>query len=174
MGKNKLLVALLIPALPPYSIPTGAEYVTLQIKIRWRKVNICRLSSGKTVFNCIFALFAEAGKRHSKDMHLLENSVINMISLLLHVFDWSRWFAISSSHLFAIPLSVLWVALEKSKQLNLDVRNMFVGSHIEPCWGCSGTVSARPWIIAIHLDQSNYLANQKEGIVNKYDFDCVH
>jgi hypothetical protein len=58
------------------------------MKTRWRKVNICRLCSGKQFFNCIFAIFAEAGKRHSKHMHLLENSVINMISLLLHVFDW--------------------------------------------------------------------------------------
>jgi hypothetical protein len=42
----------------------------------------------KQFCNCICALFAEDGKRRSKDMHLLENSVINMISLLLHVFDW--------------------------------------------------------------------------------------
>jgi hypothetical protein len=37
-------------------------------------------------------------------------------------------------------------------------------------WNCS----ARLLTIAIHLDQSTYLANQKEGLVNKYDFDCVH
>ncbi len=35
------------------------------------------------------------------------------------------------------PFSVLRVALEQSKQLNLDVRNIFVGSHVEPQWGCS-------------------------------------
>jgi hypothetical protein len=39
--------------------------------------------------------------------------------------DWSRWFAVSSSHLFAVPISVLRVALGKSKQLNLDVKNIF-------------------------------------------------
>jgi hypothetical protein len=33
LGKSKFLVALLTPALPPYSIPTGAQYVTLQIKL---------------------------------------------------------------------------------------------------------------------------------------------
>jgi hypothetical protein len=29
--------------------------------------------------------------------------------------DWSKWFGISSSHLFAILISVLWVGLKKSK-----------------------------------------------------------
>jgi hypothetical protein len=43
--------------------------------------------------------------------------------------DWSRWFAISSSHLFAVPVSVLWI--KKSKQLNLYGRNAFAGSHTE-------------------------------------------
>jgi hypothetical protein len=45
--------------------------------------------------------------------------------------DWSRWFALSSSHLFALPRSVLWVGLEKSKQLNLDVTNIFAESHTQ-------------------------------------------
>jgi hypothetical protein len=36
----------------------------------------------------ICALFAEAGKKRSKGMHLLEKSVINTISLSLHVFYW--------------------------------------------------------------------------------------
>jgi hypothetical protein len=39
-------------------------------------------------FSCIFALFAEAGKKHHKAVHLLEKSVINTIGLLLPVFDW--------------------------------------------------------------------------------------
>jgi len=33
------------------------------------------------------------------------------------------------SHIFAVP--VLWVGLEKSTQLNLDVRNIFARSHTE-------------------------------------------
>jgi hypothetical protein len=43
-------------------------------------------------------------------VHLIEKSVINMISMLLPVFHWrnrndrSRWFAISSSHIFAVPV----------------------------------------------------------------------
>ncbi len=36
----------------------------------------------------MFAQFAEAGKKHNKAVHLLEKSVINMIQLLLPVFDW--------------------------------------------------------------------------------------
>jgi hypothetical protein len=32
-------------------------------------------------------------------------------------------------HLFAVPISVLWVGLQKSKYLNLDVKNIFAGSH---------------------------------------------
>jgi hypothetical protein len=56
----------------------------------------------------------------SKSLHLLEKSVINMIWLLLPIFDWSivndwsKWFAISSSHLFVVPISVLWVGLQKN------------------------------------------------------------
>jgi hypothetical protein len=50
-------------------------------------------------------------------------------------------FAISSSHLFVVPILVLWVGLEKSKKLNFDVRNIFVGSYTEPRWGCSNFTS---------------------------------
>jgi hypothetical protein len=32
-------------------------------------------------------------------------------------------------HLCAAPVLVLWVELEKSKKLNLNVRNIFAGSH---------------------------------------------
>jgi len=35
--------------------------------------------------------------------------------LLVNHNDWSRWFAISSSHLFAVLVSVLWVGLQKCK-----------------------------------------------------------
>jgi hypothetical protein len=41
--------------------------------------NICWLGSGKWFFSCIFAQFAEAGKKRSKDMHMQEKSVINVI-----------------------------------------------------------------------------------------------
>jgi hypothetical protein len=66
------------------SIPTGAPYVTLHIKIGWRKVNICGLSSGNWFFFCKFAGLL----RPLKNVHLLEKRVINMIGLLFPVFDW--------------------------------------------------------------------------------------
>jgi len=34
---------------------------------------------------------------------------------------WSRWFAISSPHVYAVPVKVLLVGLPKTKQLNLDI-----------------------------------------------------
>jgi hypothetical protein len=39
--------------------------------------------------------------------------------------DWSRWFAISSSHVYAVAVPVSWVGLKRRKYL--DVRNMFSG-----------------------------------------------
>jgi len=35
--------------------------------------------------------------------------------------DWSRWFAISSPHIYAVPVTILLVGLPKEKQLNLDI-----------------------------------------------------
>jgi len=50
---------------------------------------------------------------------LLQKSVINMIWLLLHVFDWPirmiSWFATGSSHLFAVHVPVWWARLQKNK-----------------------------------------------------------
>jgi hypothetical protein len=45
---------------------TGTQYVTLQIKIGWRKVKACQIGSAKWFWHSIFAQFSEAGKRHSK------------------------------------------------------------------------------------------------------------
>jgi hypothetical protein len=42
-------------------------------------VKICGFGSGKLFFASIVGLFAEAGKKRSKAVHLLEKSVINMI-----------------------------------------------------------------------------------------------
>jgi hypothetical protein len=33
--------------------------------------------------------------------------------------DWSRWFAIPNSHLFAVPLLVLWVGLGEKKKKSI-------------------------------------------------------
>jgi hypothetical protein len=66
----------------------------------------------------------------------------NMIWLLLPVSYWPLIMIGQSglvlvSGLFAVPVLVLWVGLGKSKQLNLDVRNIFAGSLTEHCWSCS-------------------------------------
>jgi hypothetical protein len=44
---------------------TSAQYVTLQIKIGWRKLKTCWYISSKWFWPRIFAQLAEAGKRHS-------------------------------------------------------------------------------------------------------------
>ncbi len=58
---------------------------------------------------------------------------------LAHHNDSPRWFAISSQSppQFSVPVSVLWVGLQKSTQLNLDVKDIFSGSHTEHRWRCS-------------------------------------
>jgi hypothetical protein len=39
-------------------------------------------------------------------------------------------------HLLAVPIAVFQVGLQTSKELNLDVKNSFPGSHIEHPWRC--------------------------------------
>jgi hypothetical protein len=70
------------------SIPISVQYVTLHIKIRWRKVNICQFGLGNWFFSCIFVQITKAGNKHNKTVHMLQKSVINMIWLLVLVFDW--------------------------------------------------------------------------------------
>ncbi len=61
-----------------------------------------------------------AGEGRSNGVHTpAQKSLINMIWILLFFHwpyhnDWSRWFAISSPHLLAVQVSVLWVGLQKS------------------------------------------------------------
>jgi hypothetical protein len=43
------------------------------------------------------------------------------------------------SHIIAVPVLVLWVALKK-KKLNLDARNICAGSYTEHYWRCSKLV----------------------------------
>jgi hypothetical protein len=74
-----------------------------------------------------------AGKGRSNGVHTpAQKSLINVIWILLFfqcpiINDWSKWFAISSPHLLAVPISVLWLGLQKSTELNLDVKNIFAG-----------------------------------------------
>jgi hypothetical protein len=51
----------------------------------------------------MFPQFAEAGKKCSKAVHMLKKSVINMICLLLPVFDWSIMMSGPGGLLLVIP-----------------------------------------------------------------------
>jgi hypothetical protein len=54
-----------------------------------RKLNIYPHAAQENgFFSCIFAQFAEAGKKRCTALHLLEKSVINIIRLLIPVFYW--------------------------------------------------------------------------------------
>jgi hypothetical protein len=68
-----------------------------------------------------------------------QNNVINMIWILLSVYDWPiimidpSGLLLIISHLFAIRVSVFWVGLQKIKSLNLDVKNIFARLHVKHC-----------------------------------------
>jgi hypothetical protein len=56
-----------------------------------------------------------------------EKIVINMICLLAG----ALYFSLVVSHVFAVAILIVWVRLEKSTRLNLDVKNIFARSHTE-------------------------------------------
>ncbi len=127
----------------PKSIPTGAQYVTLHIKIKRRKMKIYRFNSGKWFCSCICAPFAEAGKRRSKVVHLLEKSVINMIRQLLPVFDWPNIVIGPGGFLLVVPIYLqsqfqfYWWGCKKKWITELGCEKYFAGSHTKHWWACS-------------------------------------
>jgi hypothetical protein len=70
----------------------------------------------------IFTQFAEAGKRQSK-------SLTSSVDWLDSSLGPGELLLVVISYLFAVPVLVMGVGLEKSKELNLDVRNIFAVSH---------------------------------------------
>jgi hypothetical protein len=48
------------------------------------------------------------------------------------------------SHLFAVPVFILWVGLEKSIKLKLGCEKYFVGSDTEHCSSCSNSNTLCP------------------------------
>ncbi len=54
-------------------------------------------------------------------------------------FDWSKWVAIYSLSPFAVPVSVVWMRLEKTKKLILDIEMLLQG-HILCMGGAALTV----------------------------------
>ncbi len=55
-----------------------------------------------------------------KECNKLDLTAAHYFGLVDHN-DWSRWFAISSPHMYAVPVTVLLVGLPKKKKLNLDI-----------------------------------------------------
>ncbi len=86
----------------------------------------------------IFAQFIADGKRHSKAWRLPEKEC-NKLDLTAAPCFWLAnhnnylgALLLVVSHLFAVPVLVLWVGLEKNKKKqNLDVRNILAGSNTE-------------------------------------------
>ncbi len=61
------------------------------------------------------------GKCRNTVVDLQNKSVINWTWPQLSISDWSRWFAISGSHVYAVRVTVLLVGLPKKKRLYLDI-----------------------------------------------------
>jgi hypothetical protein len=72
-----------------------------------------------------------------------QKSVIDMIWLLLSVSDrpiimiGPGGLLLVVPHLFAVPVSVYGRGCKKANNLNLDVKNIIAGLHIEHCWRSS-------------------------------------
>jgi hypothetical protein len=84
---------------------------------------MCRFSLGNWIF-CTIVQLAVASERRNTIVHLqkecnkLHLTTAQCFWLVDHN-DWSRWFAISGPHVYAV--SVLLVGLPKTKKINLDI-----------------------------------------------------
>jgi len=88
------------------SSSSGARYMILQSKIGWRKVKMCRFGSGKWFWQGIIGHFVVAGKCHS-NIAPAEESVINMIWLLLSISDWPNVMIGPGGLLLVVPPTYL-------------------------------------------------------------------
>jgi hypothetical protein len=133
------------PKLRRASPPVLSMYVTLNITLGWRKVNKCRFGSGKWFFSCMFSEFLSLLSLVNPQQRCTpaEKSVINKIWLVLLIFDWPIIMIRPGGLLLVVPTYLQFPVqfygwgLEKSKQLNLEVTNIFAESHTEHQWGCS-------------------------------------
>jgi hypothetical protein len=115
--------------------------VILHSKIGGRKSNLCPFGSRKWFSLSVTAHVAVAGKKRCAPA---EKSVINMISLVLSVFDWPIIMIGPGGLLLVVPPpipiccpSFSFIGGFAKMQLNLDVKNIFGGSHTEHSWRCS-------------------------------------
>jgi hypothetical protein len=107
------------------SISTGDQYITPDSKIYCEKVKMCRFSSGKWFFctNLWRLPWLVKGSTQlctsKKECNKLDLTAAQYFWLVDHN-DWSRWFAISSPHIHAVPVTVLLVGLPiKTPKLRL-------------------------------------------------------
>jgi hypothetical protein len=116
----------------------GAKYVAQQIRIESWKVKTCSFGLAKWFWPSIFPQYSELGKGTTdpNKCHLTAMFiVINMIRLELPVSDWPT-IMMRPGGLHSLVLTYLhfWVygwGSQINIQLNLDVRNIFAGSHTE-------------------------------------------
>jgi hypothetical protein len=100
--------------------------VTPNSKIYGEKVKMCWFSSRDWFFCIKFVQLAVAGDSQlctsKKECNKLDLAAVQYCSLVDRN-DWSRWFAISSSRVYAVPVTVLVGGgiAKKKKQLNLDI-----------------------------------------------------
>jgi len=101
-------------------------YVTPDSKIYCEKVKMCRVISPIS-FSApnwwrLPWLVKGATKvcTSKKECNKLDLTVAQYCWLVDHN-DWPKWFAISSPHICAVPVTVLLVGLPKRKKLNLDI-----------------------------------------------------
>jgi hypothetical protein len=110
--------------LGPKSISNGAQYVTPDSTIYCEKFKMCRFSSGNCLFCTKFMQLAVVGKRRNTVLHLqkecnkLDLTAAQYFWLVDHN-DWSRWFAISSPHICAVPGTVFIGGVAKNKTAKL-------------------------------------------------------
>ncbi len=106
----------------------------LHSKIRWKKVKTCQFSSGngfgsldlnssRWLVKCAASLCTCRNECNKYDLTAAQCFWKSSVQVV--------WFGVSQ--LFAVPVSVLWVGLEKCKQLNLDVTIFLQGDTREDC-----------------------------------------
>ncbi len=97
-------------------------------KTRW-------FNSGNCFFGTTFVQLAVAVKRctSKKECNKLDLTAPQFFWLVDHN-DWSRWFAIGSSYVYAVPATVLLVGLAKIK---VKLRHLILLSRVIYWWICS-------------------------------------
>ncbi len=125
------------------SISNGVQYVTPDSKIYCKKVKMCWFSSGhwfSAPNSCILPWLVDGATQlctSKTECNRLDLTAAQYFFWLVDHNDRSRWFAISSPHVYADPFTVVLVGLPKQIQLNLDILFYYPEWHTEHRWRCS-------------------------------------